>query len=250
MAKKQSEFIDIRGLLSDYLRHWPWFVCSLIFFLGIGVLYAKIKKPVYAVRANVLIAQEDSNPLNSMGGGEMATLGSLFGAKGAVNDEYYVLSSHSIFRKAVKELGINRRHYVRHGFLNTTWDFEDYPIEVTVPEGMFDTLKTAIAFKIKADKNKKATVTIIARNEKLVNKEKVQLPHTFSTAYGTFTVEPTDAYPADENVKTSVVLMGYHHAAEDLAQDLSTSIASKRANVISLGINTPTRNTARMCSTR
>ena len=91
MAKKQSEFIDIKSVLDDYLRHWLWFVVSIVFFLGIGVLYTRVKKPVYAVLANVLIAQEDSNPLNSMGGGEMATLGSLFGAKGSVDGEFYGL---------------------------------------------------------------------------------------------------------------------------------------------------------------
>ena len=50
MAKKKSEFIDVKGIFEDYLRHWPWFVISLVFFLGIGVLYAKVKKPVYASR--------------------------------------------------------------------------------------------------------------------------------------------------------------------------------------------------------
>ena len=56
MAKKKSEFIDIKSIIDDYLRHWPWFLASFIFFMGVGVLYAKVKKPVYAVRANVLIA--------------------------------------------------------------------------------------------------------------------------------------------------------------------------------------------------
>jgi len=238
MAKKDSEFIDIKSILDEYLRHWPWFVFSLIFFLGIGVLYAKIKKPVYAVRANVLIAQEESNPLNAMGN-EMGMLGSIFGAKGSVDDEYYVLSSHSIFRKAVKELGLNRRHFVRKGFLNRVQEFEDYPVEVEVPAGMFDTLKTAITFKIKADSNKNAKVTIIAKDEKIVKNEKVRLPHLFQTDYGAFTLQPTASYPDGEDVNTNIVIMGYHHAAEDLADNLSMSIASKRANVISMGINTP-----------
>ena len=238
MAKKQSEFIDIKSVLDDYLRHWLWFVVSIVFFLGIGVLYTRVKKPVYAVRANVLIAQEDSNPLNSMGGGEMATLGSLFGAKGSVDDEFYVLSSHSIYREAVQELKLNRRYFVRKGFLNTVQEFEGYPIEVEVAAGMFDTLKTAITFKIKASPDKKAKVTIIAKKKKIVKNAEVQLPHVFNTAEGNFELRATDAFPTDESVKTSIVLMGYHHAAEDLAKNLSMSIASKRANVISMGINT------------
>lgn len=238
MAKKKSEFIDIKSVLDDYLRHWLWFAVSIVFFVGMGVLYAKIKKPVYGVRANVLIAQEESNPLNAMGG-DMGMLGSIFGAKGSVDDEYYVLSSHSIIRKAVKELDLNRKRYVRKGFLNTVQEFEEYPLDVDVPDGMLDTLKTAVSFKIKAKPDKTAKVTITAKNKKIVKNEKVKLPHTFSTDYGKFTIVPTEFYPKNEDVKSTIVVMGYHHAAEELAQDLGMSIASKRANVISLGINTP-----------
>lgn len=238
MAKKKSEFIDIKSIIDDYLRHWPWFLASFIFFMGVGVLYAKVKKPVYAVRANVLIAQEESNPLNAMGG-DMGMLGSIFGAKGSVDDEFYVLSSHSIYRKAVKALDLNRRHYVRKGFLNTVHEFKDYPVEVDAPAAMFDTLTTSVIFKIKADSKRQAKVTIIADDEKIVNKQEVKLPHVFDTPYGSFTVRPTESYPADEDVKTSIVLMGYHKAAEDMAEDIGMSIASKRANVISMGINTP-----------
>lgn len=238
MAKKKSEFIDIKSVLDDYLRHWLWFAVSIVFFVGMGVLYAKIKKPVYGVRANVLIAQEESNPLSAMGG-DMGMLGSIFGAKGSVDDEYYVLSSHSIIRKAVKELDLNRKRYVRKGFLNTVQEFEEYPLDVDVPDGMLDTLKTAVSFKIKAKPDKTAKVTITAKNKKIVKNEKVKLPHTFSTDYGKFTIVPTEFYPKNEDVKSTIVVMGYHHAAEELAQDLGMSIASKRANVISLGINTP-----------
>ncbi len=238
MAKKNSDFIDIKALLDDYLRHWLWFVVSVIFFLALGFLYAKIKKPQYAVRANVLIAQEDSNPMSGLGG-TMGALGGLFGAKGAVDDEYYVLSSHSIIRKAVKELDLNRQRYVRKGFLNSVQEFEGYPLDVDVPESMLDTLKTAVVFKIKAKPDRKAKVTITAKGKKIVKNQEVQLPHTFSTALGDFSVVATPDFPRDEDVTSTIVVMGYHHAAEDLANNLGMSIASKRANVISMGINTP-----------
>lgn len=239
MAKKHSDFIDIKSVLDDYLRHWPLFVASVIFFVGVGVLFTRIKKQNYAVRANVLIAQEESNPLNAMGGGEMATLGSLFGAKGSVDDEFYILNSHSILRQAVKDLDINRKHYIRLGFLNNEQIFENFPIEVEVPAAMYDTLTTPIAFKIQAKADKTAKVTIKAKSDKLVSGEKVKLPHTFKTEFGDFTVVTTEHYPAGEDVTSKITLMGYHHAAEDLAENVSMSIASKRANAISMGINTP-----------
>lgn len=239
MAKKNSDFIDIRALVTDWLRHWPWFIVSVALFVGLGLLYIKASKPKYAVRANVLIAQEGSNPLSAMGGGEMASLGALFGAKGAVDDEYYLLTSHSVYRDAVKALGLNRKFFVKKGFLNTVEEFEEIPIEVECDPAMFDTLKVAIGFRIKAKADRSAVVTIRAKKEKIVNKEHVKLPHTFNTEYGTFTLTPTEYFPKEDGVNTYITLRGYHHAAEDLAKDLNSSIASKRANVISLGINTP-----------
>lgn len=239
MAKKNSEFIDVKGLLSDYLRHWPWFVVSLVFFLGIGIMYTRVKKTQYAVRATVLIAQKDDSPLNAAGGSGMAALGSLFGAKGSVDDEYYVLSAHSIYRKTVREMGLNRRHFVRLGFMRAVEEFENFPVEVDAPAEMFDTLKTSLAFKVKARPDRSAEVTFSADGKKLFKNEKVKLPHTFDTPFGKFTVRPTDAFPREDGVTTVVTLSGYHAAAEELAENLSVEIASKRANVISLGINTP-----------
>lgn len=239
MAKKNSEFIDVKGLLGDYLRHWPWFVVSLVLFLGIGIMYTRIKKTQYAVRATVLIAQKDDSPLNAAGGSGMAALGSLFGAKGSVDDEYYVLSAHSIYRKTVREMGLNRRHFVRLGFMRAVEEFENFPVEVDAPAEMFDTLKTSLAFKVKAWSDRSAEVTFSADGKKLFKNEKVKLPHTFDTPFGKFTVRPTDAFPREDGVTTVVTLSGYHAAAEELAENLSVEIASKRANVISLGINTP-----------
>lgn len=239
MAKKNSEFIDVKGLLGDYLRHWPWFVVSLVFFLGIGIMYTRVKKTQYAVRATVLIAQKDDSPLNAAGGSGMAALGSLFGAKGSVDDEYYVLSAHSIYRKTVREMGLNRRHFVRLGFMRAVEEFENFPVEVDAPAEMFDTLKTSLAFKVKARSDRNAEVTFSADGKKLFKNEKVKLPHTFDTPFGKFTVRPTDAFPREDGVTTVVTLSGYHAAAEELAENLSVEIASKRANVISLGINTP-----------
>ncbi len=238
MAKKHSEFIDVKGLLGDYLRHWPWFVVSMVFFLGIGLLYTRISKPMYAVRASVLIAQKEDSPLDAMGAG-MGAIGSLFGAKGSVDDEYYVLSAHSIYRQTVREMGLNRHHYVRLGFLRTIEKFDEYPVEIEVPAGMCDTLKSSISFRVKAKPDRSAKVTLTIDGEKQFKNKEVKLPHTFKTPLGDFTLVPTEYFPAKKGVTTTVSVSGYNAAAEDLADKLSVEVPNKRANVISLGMNTP-----------
>lgn len=240
MAKKQSDFIDIKALLADYARHWLWFVLSLVFFLGVGVFYCYRHLSLYAVRSTVLIAQENSSPLDVMGAGGMGVLGNLFGAQGSVNDEYHVLSAHSIYYSTVREMGYNKHHYVRTGFMRAREMFgEEVPIEIEAPTGIGDTLKVQLAFNIAAKPDHQAKITFSADGEKLVKNLKVQLPYTLSTDYGDFLITPTPAFPADESVKTIVTISGFHAAAEDLAQDLSVEIPNKRANVITMGLNTP-----------
>ncbi|WP_290390152.1 hypothetical protein, partial [uncultured Duncaniella sp.] len=87
-----------------------------------------------AIRAHVLIQQDDSNPMADLGG-----MGSLFGSKGYVEDEVFVIASHSLFSSVAKELGINRLHYVRDGFLKSHLAFPEYPVDVVAP-GIADTL--------------------------------------------------------------------------------------------------------------
>jgi len=50
-----SDIIDIKGLLSQYLSKWYLFVISVAVCGILALLFTKIKKPVYGVRANVLI---------------------------------------------------------------------------------------------------------------------------------------------------------------------------------------------------
>ena len=105
---KNSDFIDIKGTLAQYLSKWYLFVISVAVCGILAVLFVKMRQPTYGVRANVLIQVDDTNPLTGMG-----AIGDLIGSKGIVDDEVFVISSHSLLRDVVKELGINQMNYVK-----------------------------------------------------------------------------------------------------------------------------------------
>ena len=70
MAKrKKSDFIDISAVAQEFISKWYLFVISIVICLAIGWLYSKINPPKYAVRANILISQEDQ------GGALMSSMG-------------------------------------------------------------------------------------------------------------------------------------------------------------------------------
>lgn len=234
MAQKtHSDFIDIRGLIKTYVSKWYLFVISIICCLAAGFLFTRIHKEKYGVRANVLIQQEDQSPLSAMG-----ELGALLGTSGNVDDEIFVISSHSLYRDVVRDLGINKSHYVRKGFLKSELEYPDFPVDVTPAPGTIDTLRTAISFKVKVGKDGLADIKIKAKKETLEKVEDVKLPYTADLPYGKFTIERMPSFPNGENLSTTIFVTGYHAAAEALAKDISSEIATKRSNVIELGINT------------
>ena len=61
MNDEQDELtIDYRMLLHKCLKHWRWFVASVLACLILAFIYIRYTAPVYNVTAGVLIQQKDS----------------------------------------------------------------------------------------------------------------------------------------------------------------------------------------------
>lgn len=236
MAKrKKSDFIDVRAVVQEYLSNWYLFAVSVVVCLALGWVATRIIKPKYAVHANVLISQEDQSAglMSSMG-----ALGDLFGSKAKVDDEIFVISSHSLYRDVVRDLGIYKSHRVRLGFLNSVFSYNDFPIDVLPAPGLVDTLRTSVFFKIKVNDKGLASVEAKANKEVIADVKDKPLPLSLSTDYGHFVVDTTGYYVPGEEVKSTISILGYDAAAEVMSKDVGASIASKRSNAIRLGITT------------
>ena len=235
MAKRtHSDLIDLRGLFKSYISHWYLFAISVVACVILGLLFCRVTRTKYGVRANLLIQQEDSNPMASLGG-----LGGLFGSSGYVDDEIFVLSSHSLYREVVRDLGLNRTHYVKTGFLKSDLSYPDYPIDVIPAAGIVDTLKSVVSFKVSVNEEGLADIKVKGKYGTIEKVKDVSLPHTFNTNFGEFTVATTDYYVPGEDVTSTILVTGYHAAAEDIAPEISVEIANKKSNVIEMGYNTP-----------
>lgn len=231
--KQSSDLINFRGLFRTYAAKWYYFVVSVIVCIILGLLVCQVYKQKYGVRANVLIQTEESSPL------AMGDLSDLLGSSGDVNDEIYVINSHSIYREVIRDLGLNKLHYVKTGFLKKTLSYPDFPIDVTAPEGQIDTLRTAINFKVSVSESGLADIKAKADGKTVAKVSDVKLPHTVDTPYGKFTIATTATFAKGADVSTSILVMGYDAAAEDFAEDIVSQIASKKSNVIEMAYDTP-----------
>ncbi len=233
MAKKNSDFINFREIFATYLSKWYLFAISVVVFGALGYLYSRTKNPIYGVRANVLIQQESNSLLSNLGG-----LGEMFGSGAKVDDEIFVLTSHTIYRDVARNLGINKLHIVRTGFLKSELAYPDFPVDVTTSPEIPDTLSVGLGFKIKVSKQGTADIKVKVKGETVAKMDNAKLPATVSTPYGDFIVNKTKFYPEGEDVKTTIVFMSYNATAELLADDIFSDIPSRKGNVISLGIDT------------
>lgn len=235
--KDKSQFFDVKSLFNDYRRHWWWFVISLFLCGALAVVYVKTHNAQYAVCANVLVSDDNTGSFTAMSG-----MSDLFGSSANVEDEVYVISSHSVLRDVARNLGIYKTHYVKKGLLGGYLAYPDFPVDVTADSSLLDTLNTTMTFKVNVDKDGKADIKMYADGKKIGQEKNLRLPVSLNTKYGRYTVLPTPDYPKGEKVKTTISISGYDDAAEDLAHSISSDRASRKSNMINLYMRT--ENTA------
>lgn len=235
MSKKQSDIIDLSGIFRSYVQHWYLFAISIVCCMSVAFFFAHIHKDKYNVSANIMVQGETTSPLAGLT--DFSSL--LGGASSGVLDEIYVISSHSLYREVVKQLGLNKIHKLRLGILNNELLYPEWPVDVYASDQILDTLRSTLNFKVTVYENGLADIN--ARDSKSFSEKyrDVKLPYTVKTPYGEFTVDKTKYYPKGEKLTAKVDITGYHKASEMIDEDIATSIPTKHSNVIELHYTTP-----------
>ncbi|MCM1521223.1 MAG: polysaccharide biosynthesis tyrosine autokinase [Muribaculaceae bacterium] len=238
--KAGADFIDFHALMKSYLSKWYVFVITIVICLILGFIYTRVYTQPMAVRANILISQDDDGPFGASSTAKTGNIGSLFGSSAYVEDEVFVISSHSLYRNVAKSLGINRTHMVKTGFLRWRFAYPDFPIDVVADTEVADTLTYPLTFEVDVNKNGEADIVVKDyKNKKLLKAEDVKLPYIAKTPYGEYTVTPTKYFPKGKKLSTEVTFTGYENAAETLTDQVIADLASKKSNVITLFYDTP-----------
>lgn len=111
MNDEQDELtIDYRMLLHKCLKHWRWFVASVLACLILAFIYIRYTAPVYNVTAGVLIQQKDSKGGlgAALSGGALGMLSGLGGVSlsSSFDNEVEIMQSRTLLKKVVTDLGL------------------------------------------------------------------------------------------------------------------------------------------------
>ncbi len=234
MNNKNNDSIDFTSIIKGYIKHWKLFFATIFVCGAIGILYIWIVPPSYKIIANILIKQQSSDGGNgNMQNILMRSFGG--GGIGNVDDEIYVIKSHTNLSNTIKQLGLNRVHYIKKNLIKKIDAYDDYPVDVYAPESMIDTLSVPAIFKVNVSKDGEITVnTKIAKYKE--KKKADKFPVAIETPYGLFTITSTKNYVPGEKLRTEIMVAGYGMVAEEWAKNLESYIPNKRTNVISLSV--------------
>lgn len=103
---EEDSIFSLKDFVATCLAQWKWFVISIIFFVGVGILDVITQEPVFNRKMQLLI--QDNN-----GGGGAIDMGSAFQSLGLgggntnVYNELVSFKSPAVMYEVVKRLGLN-----------------------------------------------------------------------------------------------------------------------------------------------
>ncbi|WP_168796647.1 GumC family protein [Cognatitamlana onchidii] len=98
------ERFDLKKSILLYLKHWKWFVFSILFCFALGYLKERYTTPLYSATAKILLLDNENNSGNSV----LKDLSILSEQDNSqVEDEIQVIRSRSFMRNIVKKLNLN-----------------------------------------------------------------------------------------------------------------------------------------------
>lgn len=125
--KEEENVFSLNDFLMACLAKWQWFVCSVIIFLGIGILYILRQQPTYVRTTTVLVkSNEDGASAVDM---ETAFSSLGFGSSSAkVNNELIAMTSPAVMAQVVDLLKLTVNYAEKGTFHPTTLYGESCPI--------------------------------------------------------------------------------------------------------------------------
>lgn len=242
-SSSQQNLSNFGATIAKYRRYWWLFLISLLVCGALAVAYLKIKAPVYIITSSVLVDQDSGLPGTSAPKSSTSGASSLlrnfsflgFGGGSGVDDEVIVMGSQEMRAQVVDELKINRAYIEKKGFLKKIDHYNDSPIEIDAPQELFDTLSISLKFKIKVDKQGKASITVKKGMFKtLAEMKDVTLPVNVNTHWGIYNVHTTRFYRPGKKLNLTAYVSGTNVVAENLTKTTTVKVMSKKANVIYL----------------
>lgn len=201
--------INYQAILRKCLKHWRWFVVSVLSCLIIAFAYIRYTAPVYNISASVLIQQRDQK--SSLGGLSGGALGMLSGLGGislssSFDNEVEILQSRTLLKKVVTDLGLYISTDQRRLTGYNIPLYKTSPIQVYLSPEEATALESGVKVKTTYTPEGKLTAHIEyvqEEEEREIEKTFDKLPAVFPTPVGVLSFTKNDSLLTEMRKKES-----------------------------------------------
>lgn len=218
----QADYIDVKQLLSKYLRYWYIFLISVVVCAGLGFVYLYFATPQYRIASTLLLKNEESESNSLTNNNSLGEI-NLFNTKQKIDNEIEVLKSNSLMQRVFSELSLNVTYHVKRKLKTEEIYGSEVPIRLSINKlhptsyGRSITIrrKTSTTFEITEDGGEASTH---------------KYGEEVSKSYGIFTV-----IAAKDNRTHDTIIVKFHDLrkmANEYNDQLKVETVNKKANVI------------------
>jgi uncharacterized protein involved in exopolysaccharide biosynthesis len=132
MAPIEADQLNLKPILSKYLRYWYLFVITTLLCLGTAYVYLLYTTPEYSISSTLQIKDDkkDEGKTNNEGFDET----NIFQSSKNIYNESEVLKSKSLMYNALSELALHTRYYVEGPITNKEVYGQELPAKVVVSQ--------------------------------------------------------------------------------------------------------------------
>ena len=237
---KQLSVIDLREIFKIVIKHWYWFVISVIVCVIIALLYLRATPYVYKVETGILIRQNEK--IN--GSIDEVTMLKAIGFSGVskeVLDEIEILTSKTMTAAMIDSLGIQNEYYVRRGWQWIELYRETPFILMTTIPDFNKNITGKIIFEIKKSGNKFKIKISSPVKSQTVSVDKINAP--FQTFAGNFYLVLTEKH-FDSKATYKIVANKTDEIVDELNTKISVMQTNKRSNAIKISLESECKEKA------
>lgn len=223
-----NDSLSILDMLMLCLRHWPWFILSLLVCMGVATLYLLSTPKTYTRTTSILVKSsgEKSNDIKLI-----EDLG-VNNITSNISDEIVAIHSPAVVYDLVKRLHLDFSYFRPGYFRDEPLYAESLPVEVELPD-LEDNATASFTLTLNGDET--ATLSaIVCRGEPIDSLFRVKIGKKGKSPFGSITVKPTLYYNKGTREEILISRTGYGAAAGRYGALITAALQPNTRNIIDI----------------
>ncbi|REC40407.1 GumC family protein [Chryseobacterium sp. 5_R23647] len=244
MDNKNSKEINIKELITPYLRNWKYFVGMFILMGVLAICYIKTKSQVYKAQTSVFI--KDAKKM-SMAAGDIGMLQGLSGLGGmgtnSIENEIGVFESKTITEDALKEHNFQTPLYAKQTFNNVELYGTTNPYIIRIIQEKKDVEFPEKSISINSKGNQ-----LILSSEEWKEDIKTTFDKTISLPFALIMISKNPDFKAPKKVDMSNLFFNYvdfETTVNYFQENLLVDLLDKDGTIITLSVNFENKDKAK-----